>query len=520
MATALVVVAVLTNAIKGVQLVVSGMMWPYWTLSYRHGFIRRGLAGTVMLAMTPGLRDDDRRSLAMQLHVVAWVAICAIVVHEATALVSRSDATTRRLVHLATAAIMLSQFIPTMGAVAGYLDVYIMVIALVAARLARERRWLEASMMGAIGPLIHDGFAFLWLPIVACALFDLRSSRWRVREVGRPLLWLVLPFLSEIAVLALHSPSALTRCFLELPPGAPDIRVFEMPLGWMLDRMRHTYAGNFPTFALAVAYYGAPAAVALACVIRLLPRSSRLSGIATIGVALLPCTILLVAWDLSRFLVWMYFGAFVVLCHAVPCGVEGEVRAVGRPGFWHWRESALLAALVLAAFGGPTTYSYFDHTFVDYRVGPALLSRTPGARLSLAFASLYGRRFQSRSYSTARECTLESPSLRIEPGCRVEVMPSTLVQTPPLSLAPGTYVARVRVEALGCATASGSLAVHTPWRLAPPEPPPIAIDALTSSEATLTMDIGAEASAMGLLRVAVEGHEGCFRVTSLEISDR
>lgn len=517
-AIVVVAIAALANALKGVQLSVSHMMWPYWTLSYRHGFIRRGLAGTIFQAVAVGLRDDEQRSLALDLHIVAWVAMAGVIVCEAVDAARGGNTRSRRIVFLGVTAVLASQLVPTLGAIAGYLDVYIVLIALITARFARQHRWMLAGLLGAIGPLVHDGFLFLWLPIVALAAYDVRRSEWRVRSALPGIAWLMVPLASEALVFAFHSSTALSRCFLELPAGAPDIRVFELPLGFLLHRMFDTYEHHLPNFVLAVIFYGAPAVVTILCAERLVPHASRFARLALPYVALLPCSILLVAWDLSRFLVWMHVGAFVVLCHAAPREpVEESSSDAARvpPAI-----SLGLAALVVFAVGGPSVFSYFDHTFVEYRVGPRVLTHTPGAALSIAFANLFNRHAQRTALSSAQGCPLDLPAPASDAPCRPEVTATSFVHTPPLSLAPGRYSARVDVEPLACEEAAGVVVVRYLSRLAMPDPPPVAFDARVATSTIIDFEVDAQAAATARMRVAIEGRAGCFRVAALEIASR
>lgn len=517
-------------------------MWPYWTLSYRHGFVRRALVGSVFRTIASSIDDAQKQALVLQAHVVAWVAFVLLLVRDAAlALRSRvGDADTfnareRRWIGMGALATLFSQLIPTIGSLAGYLDVYILILFLCAARLLRQRRWTLAGLVAAVAPFVHDAFLFLWLTPAACGLADLWQSRTRgrsrTRELWLPFAMILFPVATTVVVLGGHSSNALSQCLADLPAGATDIRVFEMPLSWMLRRMYDVISHHPGNLIAASCFFGWPFLVTVGCAAELgEPRRRSLKkALLLAAAAALPASILFVAWDLTRFVVWVHLGAFVVLCHRAARVLEDrESREPGsadapRSSAKFTVAAAATAALIISSVGGPTVFSYFGATLAHYRIGPRALAETPAAWLSYAYIRFTNREiaragFASRGEGTSRSCTLEPHDVALDASCGAVLGASGRLETPALMLVPGKYVVRVTTEALPqCPSARVAAVASARWRLAPSLGPGATLDTDRLGEALLAFDVDGELGAMGDIRVEVRAQEGCFRLTSLVV---
>ena len=515
--------AVVVNALKAVTSYVSQMNWGYWAISYRHGFIRRGLVGTIFQSMATDMRDEEQQRVVVQIHLCLAVALAVGLLVWSLQLRIGSSPRVRALLGTGTVAVFLSALLPTVVGMPGYLDVCILLISCSAAYLAFRRRLVAAGALAMVGPFVHDAFIFLWLPVLWCTLSEGLASPDRRRAILRSAP-LALPLVSTLLVLTLHSNGALLRSLDELPVQWRHIREFQMPLREALARMYRMNADNPHQLALAAAFFVWPAAVAAACAVGIAPGRLRYRVLMAAGATLSPCATLLVAWDLSRFLVWSSYGAFLALCWSARAARESErtdgesTRPLSRR-LW-WAATGAQTALVVLGTGGPLMFSYYDHTFADYSFGPSWLKSTPAARLSYAWLALYNRAEVRRSFSTADGCLLEGRNLRIDEGCVVVLAPEMMVETKPVHLAKGAYTAHVDVAPLDtCADATGELAVHLRWRLASPRPP-VPFDARSTKTVSLEFAIDSQESAMGRVRVDVTTHGGCVRVTSVRIEPR
>ncbi|MBS2015378.1 MAG: hypothetical protein JST00_20995 [Deltaproteobacteria bacterium] len=506
--------------------------------------MRRALVGSVFRAIASSIDDVQQQALVLQAHVVAWLVFVLLLVRDAAfALRSRvgdadaCNAGERRWIGMGALAMFFSQLIPTIGSLAGYLDVYILILFLCSARLLRQRRWISAGLLAAVAPFVHDGFFFLWLTPAACGLAELWQSRTRtgarsrVRELWLPLAMTLLPIATTVVVLCAHSSNALSGCLAELPPGAADIRVFEMPLSWMLRRMYDLISHHPGNLIAASCFFGWPFLVTVGCAAQLgEPRQRSLKKASLLAAAAaLPASILFVAWDLTRFVVWVHLGAFVVLCHRAARVLEDRERRdrasadAPRTSAKSTVAAAATAALIVSSVGGPAVFSYFGATFAHYRIGPRALAETPAAWLTYAYIRFSNREmaragFASRGEGTGGSCTLEPHDVALDASCGAVLGASGRLETPALMLVPGKYVVRMTTEALPqCATARVVAVASARWRLAPSLGPAATLDTDRLGEALLAFDVDGELSAMGDIRVDVRAREGCFRLTSLVV---
>jgi len=505
----IVAVACVTNALKGAVSSVSQDMWPFWALTYRHGFVRRGLAGSLFQLGLGQRSVADQQHVILVAHYVAWVGLYVATVLCSVRLVRRRPPALRLRAAVGATAVVLGHFFPTVGTTAGYLDVYILLIAAGAAWLAWRGRFWAAGGVAAVGPLVHDGFVFLWAPALLCV----------AREVGpkdragvRRRLPLLLPILTAWLALRLHASGALAQSLAEMPERWRGIQVYEMPLRAALERMIDTHQRHYDHVLLALVLYGLPGAIAIATAER---RRSAWAWLHATLVLLSPATILLVAWDLSRFLVWTSFSGFLYLCWASRFGAN-EAETPPRP---RWAPAAIVGLSVLA-FGGPQLFSYFDRTYPDYPAGPSWLRATPGAHVERAWLALYNREVMIERFSSAARapCNVDVAGAKLDDACAATLAPGQLLMTPLSLFRPGHYVARVATTAApDCASGEGVLALSLWWRHAR-RPPAVHFDAARSTSTTLRFDIDEEESVMGRSRVDVVGMSGCVRVTALEVS--
>ena len=210
-------------------------------------------------------------------------------------------------------------------------------------------------------------------------------------------------------------------------------------------------------------------AVIAACAVALDVRPRRYA----IGVAVLttlaPCLILLIAWDLSRFLVWSTFAAELALLAAVPAQAKDRVtstrateaqatdalddaaatRATERarplsPRVAYACGAWLVTASILST--GPHVYLYFDSAFALWPFGPAVLDKTPGGVLGLAFTDLYNRGRPTTYHLTEYRCEPDFDRTHVTPhpeACQFDVDAHGSLETPVLYLPSGHYVAKL-----------------------------------------------------------------------------
>ncbi|MGH6989833.1 MAG: hypothetical protein ACREE3_08035 [Stellaceae bacterium] len=142
---------------------------PYWYLSYSSGFVRRGLLGTVVSPFIVG------RSLAGSVEFVALVCTAMALAYLAAlatlgaVLLAGLENPRWRMAWVAVAIFAVaSPGLPMLAHDLGFLDLPIALVALISGVLAM--RGARAAFVPAlIGPLIHEAYFFLALPLLLAA---------------------------------------------------------------------------------------------------------------------------------------------------------------------------------------------------------------------------------------------------------------------------------------------------------------------------------------------------------------
>lgn len=128
---------------------------------------------------------------------------------------------------------------------------------------------------------------------------------WRARG-PRKAAFLITPFVALVLVYFLPSAEAgvaqMSRA--PLPPEMKDLFIayqFNQTLSESLRIMAWKFTYNFPSFLMAAVFFGFPAAVSV--IAAGLTFKSKRDSLAVALATLAPASILIVGWDLSRFLV-------------------------------------------------------------------------------------------------------------------------------------------------------------------------------------------------------------------------
>jgi hypothetical protein len=497
-AFALVVAALaVLNVTKAFPDALQAYGWPYWRLTWAHGFVRRGLIGSLFQLAFSGARVETQRSAVMALHVALAIALDLALAAWCFALWRRARAADRPLVAAAGAALFLSPLPTTLLYLAGNLDVFVVAFAAAAAYAWSRSRVRLAAALAAVGVLVHESFVFLWLPIVLVAA----SAGVERRRLG----WLAAPFVVVASAVVLHRSEAAAEML-----AAPDARFLRGTYGWPLgDQLRTSTADlaeHLGDTAIAAALLLPAAVVIAACAIVV----ERRRALVFVAATLAPATALLVAWDVTRFLVWTVFGAFVALAFARPGdATEAPSRA---------RSAAAAAATVLlaAASTGPLVYAFHPYAFAVYTRGPEAFLSTPAAEIAVRYVLAKNERRDLRSYRLAQRCDATLIDADRAPGCVVTLAAGGSLETAEAFVGAGRHSVHLATTFGDTCleTPYALVAVETPWRFAFPRAPV----KLPAGSAIVEFDVSRRDAAFGLLRVKVSAPAGCVRVDDLRIT--
>ncbi len=376
---ALLGVAVLSFS-KGFQTGIPEAGEGYWFINYGHGLIRRGLLGQIFSLFQSQSDLNKVLSTALYVHLGA----CALLLFGLWGwLRTVLDRGIEALLLAIFAVFATSQFLPTQAYDAGFLDVYDYLLVLAAAVAILRNFWVLAGAIGFIGPFVHEGFLFVWF---ALAILALRGS----------------PKLTVERIPALLAPLASTAIIYFVP--TTHAAIAEMASGPLPQEYKDRFiayqfgqtllssveiclwkiSNNFANFVMAVAFFTLPAAVmAIAyCITRRTLRDALTLLLATLS----PAAILVVGWDLSRFLVATSFSG---LLSVLFMQTARPVKAA--------RLSVVIACWLFAALGAllPFVYGYYEVAQVVNR-GPIPFATTPIGIVVTAWVSSYSRNIGPR----------------------------------------------------------------------------------------------------------------------------
>ena len=295
----------------------------YWLLTYAHGFIRRALIGTLVHPFFARSSFDQLAPSIAFAHALVCLAIVGICGGFFLIAVKREPSTDARVtLTLALLVLMCSEWPATLAHDVGYVDIYLVLLVLAGLALVLRGWYAAAAIVTAAGPLIHEAFVFLWAP---AAIVLVWSSIATTRGVGGKLAAAFASGATTLAVVFLQSGAAAARAIDALPVSAglkDGLQAYE--IGQTLQSSFHEmvtrqFPGNAGRVEVAAAFFLLPsAAIVWAAAFCYWPRwRRRWTTLAVVVAATMsPLMILLLAWDLSRFLVWSNLAAAIALLAA------------------------------------------------------------------------------------------------------------------------------------------------------------------------------------------------------------
>lgn len=359
--------------VRGSAGVINPHVFSYYVINYQSGLIRRGLVGEAWSWFLP---QGDLNAIRSVLLAYYWPLVAVLLLSLVCWVIAIERRRRDFLFSALFAVFLTSQFMPTLAYDVGFLDVFVfLLIVAVAAALAR-RQYVIVAMAGLVGPFVHEAFLFYWLPVVAVGLWEQRSLR---RGIV-----LALPLASVVCIYLFASREIAIAQMSASPLPDPDkqeaiAQQFGQTLLTNLAMIAIKYR-NYPANVIAAfAFFAFPALAIIG--LYGMARRQVTTTIVLVLSAIGPLLILLIAWDLSRFIV---ASVFTVLIAAL----NMETVRPAPPARWQLPAVGALLALVLVQV--PFTYAYFEVAAVT-DVGPEVLRNGPVGRLTRGAVALYSR---------------------------------------------------------------------------------------------------------------------------------
>lgn len=364
-----------------------------WLVSYKYGFIKRGLVGTLFQSVFGEI------PLATQLNLIVWFhKITAIFFFLAisTFFLTNSwkilpEKKQRYFFLFLFLALMITPLWPTLIYNTGYLDLILMVVSFLgfAAFFFKDSPQYLLICLGIVGPLFHEGFLFFWLPLVIIIWHEnlLLTKKWRWQSI---LLVTLAPLAVAVLISASHNNQALIQLFEEIVlPVEIEKALIEVQFNQTITQiipymlfLFQEYSGNFLVNSI---YFLIQPIVVTGLL--LLNASGQRRPLKILGyslfllVPLAPLLILLIAWDLSRFLSFAAFGTLLLLGYILKQVRDGHLQFQRGSKSYRFALVSLIGGNILFV-PAPLIYSYFDFaTPICNDVCPAWFEITPAAKI-------------------------------------------------------------------------------------------------------------------------------------------
>lgn len=506
------------NAAKGAPTELGTFGWPFYELSYRHGFIRRGLVGAIFQALTAQLPPGAQEREATNAHVLVSTALLTGLALWTWHVWVWRQPEGRRLIIIGAGAFFLSQFPSALFLNAGYLDPWILGTTVAAAWAVSRGCYRTAAAIGGVGPFVHEAVIFLWTTVVALAMLrELRAAP--SRRQWRSALSLATPYLATAAVLSLHSDAAVHASIAALHTSE-DVKqtlrnqqyglTFSQAVPVMIAKIRQ----NSENFILAIVFYVTPALVTAVCAVRSARVRHATERVLAMIAVLAPCSILLVAWDLSRFLCWAPLGA-VLLLLSLGLSLEADEEPEAASHVRRWIELGAATVVVVLGAASPAVNSYYEVAYPFYNVGPAWMLRTPASWPGFAYARRFNRKLITSPYVLEAHCaSIAHERAEKTAPCVWSVDATGFVDTGDIWLPTGSY--ELRTDVVGACegtVAHVDLRSRGPfgnWASRTISP--------TENPSRWRFDVSEEDAAIRRVGVRVWVSAGCARLSSLTIA--
>jgi len=284
-----------------------------WWVTYDHGFIKRALIGTIFQWFV----DDANVETSLKLIVIQHYIMAGLLLIGLLAVAYRMMVHSDHWFQIACIWLVFfsCQFLPTAAYNTGYLDIHLwLIFGLALWAMWRRLYWL-AMLAGVIGPLVHESYVFLWLGAIVLAVWRYWIGR---RDFGFVAATVLCPIFVTLIIVAFHSPSAVAAELARAPIDA-EMRDFllavqfgqTMPSAFLY--MMTLYRQHPENSLIGAVYFLIPTIVIImAAAASWRCHAHRRSAIVALMFAsLAPLSILLFAWDYSRFLVVSSFVAML-----------------------------------------------------------------------------------------------------------------------------------------------------------------------------------------------------------------
>ncbi len=342
----------------------------YYVIDYSNGLIRRGLIGQLFMSVfTRGQAAQVFQAAILAHRAICFAMLLGTMIWFWSLIWTNKRFNPTRLAWI-YAVFIASQLYPTLAAINTYLDAYVLLLLLGAFAAAAARRPLLAFACGFISPFIHDMSVITWVSLILMVAW--RDGAGALRK-PRTLLMCAAPFIAQIVLSVFESKAGLVTQLARAPLSQTirDVMAHEqlghsLPVDFAV--MVQLWQGHALRATISILAFALPTGVMIALA---RPALDRRALAYLVLAACVPLSILILAFDLSRFVVVSQFTAMMAILFMASTGMASTTTPDQAPArSTQYAIGGFSAVLLLL----PLIYGYFDSTLV---VSNQLLDNVP-----------------------------------------------------------------------------------------------------------------------------------------------
>jgi hypothetical protein len=310
----------------------------HWLLDYRFGFVKRGLVGTVVSAVSEGLGGEPTEQLITVLSGIAFVAFASALLVLGLRVIRRCEWSSPAV--LAVLVFLSSPFVVMSAHLVGYFDNLLILLAVASIGLLLRGRIWEGAAVQAVSIFVHESSLLICVPVFCLAWLFINGERRASNKTRLPVLPLTLPIVAFAAVsiaASLFVPPDFQASYAARLSEFPFIQENRASLvpWWLTITFAEYYALEGPRLVerlTSTSMYGLVLPSMLALLAFALDafqrRLTSLKSTALLAVCLVPQTLHAVAVDTPRIWTYSILSAFLAMWVCAEVFAEREdVRA-------------------------------------------------------------------------------------------------------------------------------------------------------------------------------------------------
>ena len=292
-----------------------------WELSYKLGFVRRGLIGTLL----SDFLSEFSRAESLNYVYGIYAMIYGVFITSCSRLSVKTLEVVALPLKLVCCLLSLlffaSPVFSTLGYMVGFPDILLFQLALVGCLgLWMNSRFIP-FIVSVVGILIHEGFVYIWCPLlIFWGIIDIKN----VIKVRFILITLIIslilgvwmryqPFPDKAEMLLNKLTVDITSVILN-----PSNDTFTNAISGMIGRISANWSGFFMSLIWSQTFNLVMILGVYFILSNLVYLKKRiLISCLIFGCSLLTMTIIMVAWDFARYLIWSQFVCYLCCMFAI-----------------------------------------------------------------------------------------------------------------------------------------------------------------------------------------------------------